>query len=105
MKVQFTPDSMRIRVDQAEFGRLRAGAALVLELPGAWRVEVAIGEPIALRHDGDRLTVALPAGALEELAARLPSRDGIGARVEVAGHALDLAFEVDLRDGRPRRPR
>ncbi|MFZ5656274.1 MAG: hypothetical protein ACOY37_04325 [Pseudomonadota bacterium] len=105
MKVQFTPASMRIRVDQAEFGRLRAGTALVLGMPGAWRVEVAIGEPIAMRQDGNRLAVALPAAALEELAARLPSRDGIAARVEVAGHALDLAFEVDMRDGRPRRPR
>lgn len=104
MKVQFAPGRMRVRVDRAEFDRLRSGATLVLDV-ARWAVHLEATDAFGLNAQDDRLVLGLPAGALEELAARLPSRDGIEAVLELGGRPLAIAFEVDLRDARPRRPR
>lgn len=105
MKAQFVPDGLRIRVDPAEFEQLREHGRLQLALPGAWRVQLRVAAAFAVVQDGATLAVDLPADALAGLAARLPSREGIAGRVDCAGRPVDLAFEVDLLGGRPRRPR
>jgi hypothetical protein len=105
MKVQFAPEGMRIRVDQAEFRRLRDGATLSLDIAGHWRMDVQCAAVGAVERADDRLAVRLPRESVEELAARLPARDGIAFRAPGEGDGIDVAFEVDLLDGRPRRPR
>lgn len=105
MKVQFVPDGLRIRVTRDEFARLRKGQPLELDVAGHWRIGVRAAAGPALELAPGRLDLGLPAADLDDLASRLPAREGVEATVEAGGRTLRLAFEVDLLDGRPRRPR
>lgn len=108
MKVQFSPGRMRIRIGRAEFDTLRSAGRLSLAFPvspGPWRVEVTAGPVWTLTQVGSCVVVEVPADALDALAARLPSRDGIAGRLDLLGDPVDVALEVDIRDGRPPRTR
>ena len=105
MKAQFAPGALRVRVDRAEFERLRDGTPLVLDFAGATRVEVHRGDRLSVELATGRVRLQLAADALGALEARLPCREGIEATVESRGEPLQVAFEVDVRGAVPRRPR
>jgi hypothetical protein len=105
MKAQFLPGGLRIRVDRAEFERIRAAEPVTLECAGLGRIDVCAARELSVTREAGVLTLRLPGTELEALAARLPCREGIEAAVELAGRVLHVTLEVDVRDGRPRRAR
>lgn len=105
MKAQFAPGVLRVRVDRLEFERLRSGEAVRLDCAGAAAVEVRQGDRLSVEATRGEVHLRLPAGELDALGARLPSREGIEATIGLAGRMLRLAFEVDVRDGRAGRSR
>lgn len=108
MKLQLAPGSLRLRLDRAEFDRLLAGESLALCVPmpgGRWQVHAMSAEAFALRPDGPRLALELPAGELAGLATRLPSREGLAWQAGHVDEPLEVVLEVDIRgSGRPRAP-
>jgi hypothetical protein len=108
MRVQQQGQALRLRVDEAELARLLAGGT----------VENATGWPdgrtecqrltLAARHgwrrDGVGWRIELADAAVRELAAHLPSRDGLSFELAVpGGDALQVLFDVDVRDSARRR--
>ncbi|GAB1596387.1 hypothetical protein [Lysobacter claricitrinus] len=106
MKVQFDGDEVRVRLTRAEFDSLRDGARLRVRLDwprGAWSLAVAVADAFALNGEGGDVDVVLPRADLDDLASRLPARDGLHYMVDRPDGALALRIEVDLHDGRARR--
>lgn len=105
MRIQFSGQSLRLRVDQAEVTRLLAGEMLRDETRWpdgrAERREVRLGgrDGWERTHDGWCITVA--ATPVRELAAHLPAREGCMFELPAAaGQSLQVRFDVDVRDGR-----
>lgn len=104
MKVQMQGQSLRIRISETELAQLQ-GAGRVdnqTRLPGGrvcfalQRVECDVP---SLRVEPDGWVFSLPRGMLEAYVARLPCREGVEVRLPMeGGDALDVAFEVDVRD-------
>ena len=111
MKLQIEAQHLRIRIDESELERLLAGHAIVSHTQFA-RAFMAHGtlrlgqldEPV-LTGQADAWTIALPEAAVRDLAARLPTREGLRYRVpgERDADALQLLFDVDVRDSVRRR--
>lgn len=106
MKLQIDNQHLRVRINEHELAQLLAGTPVTsctqfadafaqqCELSlGALDVASVTGESAAWR-------IQLPAGAVRDLAGRLPTRDGLsfvlGGAVESA--TLTLQFDVDVRD-------
>jgi len=105
MKVQFEPGRVRLRATRAELHTLRTVGAIATSVDwpgGGWHVEVVTGLPTESVFAGTTLRIAFGADELAALEARVPSRDGLQRTLAVAGAALEVAFEVDLHDGRRR---
>lgn len=103
MKLQFSGDTLRIRLDPPAFAMLRAGEPQSLDLPfagGIERVELHAAEAFGVAGGGGVTRIALPVAELDALAARLPSREGLRWAGIVAGRALDVVLEVDVRGAR-----
>jgi hypothetical protein len=107
MKLQWSPSGLRLRLDEDEFAGLIAGRGASLQLTAlGWQCGLEIGTDWTLAMCEGRLAITLPRSECEALAARLPSRDGLAADVEIAGAGrVALALEVDVRDSRRRRGR
>jgi hypothetical protein len=108
MRVQQQEQSLRLRIDEAELAGLLAGGTV--ENATRWpdgRVErqrLALAAQPGWQRDGDGWRLALADAAVRELAARLPSRDGLSFELAVpAGDALRILFDVDVRDSVRRR--
>lgn len=108
MKVQFQDQNLRVRIDEDELGRLLAGEAVgghsvsgsVFELRYALALHEE--EQPAITGPAADWRLSLPATPVRELAARLPSRDGL--RFELPGTpAMEVLFDVDVRDSTRRR--
>ncbi|MGY3265236.1 DUF7009 family protein [Lysobacter sp. HA35] len=106
MKVQFDTADVRIRLTRAEFASLQGGARLEarIDWPQApWSVTVSAADTIEVRGQGAAVDITLPKTDVDDLATRLPARDGLKYTIDHPNGLLELRIEVDLHDGRARR--
>lgn len=112
MKLQINQQRLRVRIDESELTRLLAGQAIASHTRFAQafeiRVELRLVDARAAKLSGqaDHWCIDVPEGATRELAARLPTREGLRFEVgTTAAEVLELLFDVDVRDSaRRRRP-
>ena len=105
MNVRFSELALRCRITRAELERLLSGRAIALEvaLPRdhVFRISVrpaAVGD-WQLESDPTGVWLTIPRADLETLAANLPAREGLERSFDTsAGGAVQVSFEVDLRD-------
>lgn len=103
MRVQLQGQTLRLRIDEAELAILLAGG--MVENAAHWpdgrneRQQLALGPQHGWRRSSEGWHVDLADAAVRELAARLPSRDGLSFELAVPeGRALAVLFDVDVRD-------
>jgi hypothetical protein len=103
MRVQQQGQSLRLRIDEAELATLLAGGTV--ENATRWpdgrqeRQRLALAAQPDWRRDDEGWRLELTDTAVRELAARLPSRDGLPFELAVpGGDALRVLFDVDVRD-------
>lgn len=103
MKIQFSDDSVRVRLSREAFEALRAGSPLRLALPLAGCAGAVVlhgGAAFEAIATEAGLHLTWPQIELDALASRLPSREGLQATASLAGRAVHFTLEVDLRPGR-----
>ena len=104
MKLQLDGQHLRLRIDEDELSRLLAGDVVVARTRFAGRFAVdatlRIDDRVAPTLEGgiDDWRFVLPAGEVRALAARLPTRDGLGWMLSPGADALEVRFDVDVRD-------
>jgi hypothetical protein len=109
MNIKFSPQALRCRVTRAELDRLLTGRAVTLEveLPRHHHFRASV-QPSAtggwqLDTDPTGLWLTIPRGELEALAETLPRKEGLEHAFPVAGgREIEVSFEVDVRDRKPR---
>ena len=101
MNVRFSDHAIRCRSTSAELQQLLTGRAIELELclPRDRRFLVNV-RPSALEKwqldsDPTGLWLSIPRSQLEELAQKLPNKEGIEHGFETAQGSLVVSFEVD----------
>lgn len=111
MKLQIEAQHLRIRIDEDELARLLSGHAVAghTQFAKAFMMHCTL----RLQHDGevvftgqaDAWQIGLPEAAVREHAARLPTREGLRYLLpgERDADALELLFDVDVRDSVRRR--
>lgn len=117
MKLQISDQQWRVRVNEDELQRLREGhvltstSALADDAVLRFVVELVPAPQASVGRDGGSWKFSLPAAAIDAYVARLPCREGVDFVLPGGtGAALQLTFEVDVRDSvrrrgaRPRRP-
>ena len=103
MNVRFSEGAIRCRASSAELERLLTGRAIELELclPRDRRFLVNVRpsalEKWQLESDPTGIWVSIPRSQIEELAKRLPSKEGIEHGFETAQGSVTVKFEVDLK--------
>jgi hypothetical protein len=111
MKLQIEGQNLRIRLDEDELARLLAGEAVASHTAFAQAFSLActlsLGTEARIDGEAGDWRVVLPGPAVREHATRLPTREGLVFHLP-GGHgqdALELLFDVDVRDStRRRRP-
>lgn len=111
MKLQIEAQHLRIRIDEDELARLLAGAAVVghTQFAGAFMMHCTLrlqpGSEALFAGQADAWQIGLPEAAVREHAARLPTREGLRYLLpgERDADALELLFDVDVRDSTRRR--
>jgi hypothetical protein len=113
MKVQLQGQALRLRIDEAELARLLDGKALRNETrwpdgQTRWQ-QLALADRPGWRWEEPGWCLWLAEREVRELAARLPSRDGLLLELPTPdGTALEVRFDVDVRDSTrqrlPKRP-
>lgn len=111
MKMQIDGQKLRVRIAEDELARLLDGHALqsVTRFADAFLIQVTIepgeGHVPCLTGEASAWRLSLPAAALQEHAARLPSRDGLHFTLsgQTQATSLELLFDVDVRDSVRRR--
>lgn len=104
MNVRFSEHAIRCRATAPELEQLRTGRAIELELclPRDRRFLINVRpsalETWQLESDPTGIWVSIPRSQIEELAKRLPSREGIERGFETAQGSMTVSFEVDVRD-------
>lgn len=104
MKVQLQEQTMRLRLDEAELARLLAGETVEnltrFGGSGGWGTAVSLhgGESAVLLDSGTDCRLVLPRSSVEDLAGRLPCRDGLAFALYLDDGTLQLQFDVDVRD-------
>jgi hypothetical protein len=102
---------LRIRVDEDELARLLDGNVIAghTQFARAFMMHFTLrlqheAEPVLTGY-ADAWQVGLPAAAVHEHAARLPTREGLRYLLpcELGVDALELLFDVDVRDSVRRR--
>lgn len=103
MRVQLQGQSLRLRIDEAELAELLAGGTV--ENATRWpdgrneRQQLALAAQYGWRRGDGSWRMELSDTAVRELAARLPSRDGLSFELALPGAGvLDVLFDVDVRD-------
>lgn len=108
MKVSFSDQELRLRVQHDELRRLLSGETVstAVVAPGFnWTVALRTADAFSFVARNGCAECQLPAAALQGLANTSPSREGL--RFEVPGQgaaALGVSFDVDIRSGPSRRP-
>ena len=111
MKLQIEAQHLRIRVDEDELAQLLAGNAIAghTQCTTAFMMHFTLrlqrGVEPMLTGQVDAWQVVLPEAAVREHAARLPTREGLRYLLpcERDVDALELLFDVDVRDSLRRR--
>lgn len=104
MKVQLDGQHLRLRIDEDELAHLLVGGAIVAQtnFAGRFRVNASLqadGRALpALEGDAGDWRFILPEDEVRALMARLPTRDGLVWTVSSGPQALELRFDVDVRD-------
>lgn len=109
MKLQLQGQQLRVRIDEDQLARLLAGQVLeertvfgpALTLVYSLRTIDAAQFQIDAGPAHWRL--GLPLAALRAHAARLPTREGLHFTLDEGAQALQLTFDVDVRDSVRRR--
>lgn len=103
MKVQLQGQTLRLRIDERELTALLAGG-LIANLTrfgqgSGWGMELFLHEGSCVRlQAAEALRVWLPREDVAALQARLPSRDGLVFEIGQGADALEIRFDVDVRD-------
>lgn len=111
MKVQIEGQKLRVRIDEAELTQLLDGNPLRSEtrFADAFSIQVTISagveEVASLTGDASAWSIVIPATELRRHARQLPSRDGLHFSLPgpTEAAALELLFDVDVRDSVRRR--
>ena len=103
MRVQLQGQSLRLRIDEAELASLLAGGTVenAIRWPDGCdeRQQLTLAAQHGWRRRDDGWRMELAEALVRELAARLPSRDGLSFALPTLGDdALDVLFDVDVRD-------
>jgi hypothetical protein len=103
MKVQLQGQALRLRIDEAELASLLTGgtAENAIRWPDGRdeRQQLALAAQHGWRRNNDGWRMDLADAAVRELAARLPSRDGLSFELALpSGGTLEVLFDVDVRD-------
>ncbi len=103
MKIQLQQQALRLRIDETELAQLLAGTSVVnvTHWPDARveRQQLRLDAQSGWQRNVDGWCIALCDAAVRELAARLPSRDGLSFELPCAdGDTLHVLFDVDVRD-------
>ncbi|MEW9572875.1 hypothetical protein ABQJ54_14040 [Rhodanobacter sp. Si-c] len=103
MRVQQQGQTLRLRIDEAELAKLLAGSTV--ENTTRWpdgcdeHQQLVLAPQHGWRRSSDGWHVDLADAAVRELAARLPSRDGLSFELAAPdGSTLEVLFDVDVRD-------
>jgi hypothetical protein len=109
MKLQLQGQHLRVRIDEDELTRLLAGQSLDERtiFGPAFAVDYSLRaiEAEQLQLDGSpaHWRLGLPLAALRTHAAQLPTREGLHFVLGEGAQALQLTFDVDVRDSVRRR--
>lgn len=105
MKLQLEGQHLRVRIGEEELAELLAGEAIAARTRFAQAFAITctlrLGAESTARFGGrpDDWQIEIPAADVREHAQRLPSREGLRFVLEGAeGNALELLFDVDVRD-------
>lgn len=106
MKLQIEGQKLRVRIDEDELAQLLAGQPLTSRTVFAQAfslgctLTLVAADHASFTGQPDHWQIALPEPAVRDLAARLPSREGIAFVLagQSEGDALELLFDVDVRD-------
>ncbi len=104
MNIKLSAEEVRFRVTSEELQRLMTGGNLILLVPlppsHIFRVSVravALGS-WQFESDPTGLWLTIPQSELQELAAKLPSKEGLSCDFETGnGRVVKTWFEVDVR--------
>lgn len=107
MRVQLNGQHLRLRVDETELQSLLEGHTLdnVTRWPdgNTQHLRVCLAEADAWQRQSDGWCVELTRVSVQDLGARLPSREGLNVALPVPGAApLEIRFDVDVHDSRRR---
>jgi len=114
MKLQIEGQHLRVRIGEDELAQLLAGKQVraSTQFAGAFTMSCTLrlstGDEARLEGASDAWVIDVPEAAARAHAERLPSREGLSFTLDgnSAGDALELLFDVDVRDSvRQRRPR
>lgn len=110
MKFQFNDQQLRVRTNESELEQLLNGEAITSQTRFAEafeiRVDLQLVDASVAKVSGhaDHWCIDVPEAATRELAARLPTRQGLRFELATTGvEMLELLFDVDVRDSTRRR--
>lgn len=104
MKLQLHGQRLRFRIDEAELARLLQGQTLADQtrlspaLSRERRLHLHEGATATLDWNDGNLALALPRAAVQDYVAGLPRRDALRFVLGAGEAALNLDFDVDVRD-------
>ncbi|MET0331918.1 MAG: hypothetical protein ABW154_10875 [Dyella sp.] len=109
MKLQLQGPQLRVRINEDELARLLDGQSLEERtvFGAAFAIDYSLQaiEAESFQLDGSpaHWQLGLPLAALRTHAAQLPTRDGLHFTLGEGAQALQLTFDVDVRDSVRRR--
>lgn len=106
MKLQIEGQSLRVRIGEDELARLMAGESITSHTRFAQAfdmtctLQLGAGDSAQLTGQPDAWSIEVPEAEVREHALRLPTRDGLKFILSGGddGEALELLFDVDVRD-------
>lgn len=103
MRVQMQGQHLRFRLQDAEFRRLLGGGTVENRtvLPDGRRIvqRVSLAATAGWHADGSTWRIDVPDAEVRAYGTRLPTREGLHFALPVpGGTALDVQFDVDVRD-------